>query len=682
MNNSDHYRLLLFTFTTNPSFASIFSFLDFHPDFMHQYKFSSFVFTPHSLSLSNSEGAVELRPKSAQLLKYLIENKQIVCNKDKLLEVIWSESVVSEGVVYDAIKELRQVLGDSPKTSHFIQTFPKKGYQWICPCELTNITKTPRKKNLKLFRQLSQYWLMYTLIAIMGVSLWYFGARFSQPNNPHSIVKSVNPKALVVVLPFINQTVHKNANWITNGLMEMLENNLAYQDSFYTYPSIDVIALSEHYIKEPDIKVNEAEIERISKATNADYVISTVISGQPDNYQAEAIIYTTGVPLAASQKVSSQATGELITQLSFQLTDRLVRSDSLIDRFESISHDDFTVRALAEGNQAFLSRKYAHAKHYYEIVKQRFPDFLIGGYRLAKTELELGNIKSARKNLDKLMMKSELDKNKLLKARVLMLLGKINYYQQAFVIAEEQFNESQQIFNSLNEKKWVAWLYILNSRVAQMTQRNQQSAQLLYQALSIYKQINHRLGEGWTLEFLAQLSQAENNIEQAKLLLERSKIVRSRAGNQLGVAATLVKLGNLELLTDDKKSLKCFTQALEIYQLIGDRLAEQKALQALSGYWLTKNDHKKSQFYIDRMYLNAKILENEKLKLDAGSAEVRLLLAQQNLIGAKEKVTSMLEVSRHLGYSMLTKVYENYLLEISQATEEKPSLSAKLNLAI
>ena len=76
---------------------------------MHIYKFSKYSFDGMSLNLRMGSQQIVLRPKSAQLLLFLLKNSGMICSKEYILNNVWSDSVVSEGVVYDAIKELRQV---------------------------------------------------------------------------------------------------------------------------------------------------------------------------------------------------------------------------------------------------------------------------------------------------------------------------------------------------------------------------------------------------------------------------------------------------------------------------------------------------------------------------------------------------------------------------------------------
>jgi len=53
--------------------------------------------------------------------------------KQLLLDTVWPEVAVGEASVSVLIAELREALGDNPKTPEFIETIPRRGYRLIAP---------------------------------------------------------------------------------------------------------------------------------------------------------------------------------------------------------------------------------------------------------------------------------------------------------------------------------------------------------------------------------------------------------------------------------------------------------------------------------------------------------------------------------------------------------------------
>lgn len=95
------------------------------------FSFEDFIFDPYEHRLSRDGEDIQLRPKTFEMLRYLIEKRQTVVSKEELLSHIWADTIVVESVVPHSISELRNVLGDSVRSPRFLRTVPKIGYQFI-----------------------------------------------------------------------------------------------------------------------------------------------------------------------------------------------------------------------------------------------------------------------------------------------------------------------------------------------------------------------------------------------------------------------------------------------------------------------------------------------------------------------------------------------------------------------
>ena len=63
---------------------------------------------------------ISLRPKTFAVLRCLIEHADQLVSKTALLEAVWPETMVSDGVLMVCIRELRQALRGYPETfSHY-----------------------------------------------------------------------------------------------------------------------------------------------------------------------------------------------------------------------------------------------------------------------------------------------------------------------------------------------------------------------------------------------------------------------------------------------------------------------------------------------------------------------------------------------------------------------------------
>src|SRR5262249_15689349 len=83
----------------------------------------------HSLRTADRE--VALRPKSFELLRYLVENPDRLVTKEELLKAIWSNVIVTDEALTHCMREVRQALGDTKQT--IIATVPRYGYRFAAP---------------------------------------------------------------------------------------------------------------------------------------------------------------------------------------------------------------------------------------------------------------------------------------------------------------------------------------------------------------------------------------------------------------------------------------------------------------------------------------------------------------------------------------------------------------------
>jgi DNA-binding winged helix-turn-helix (wHTH) protein/tetratricopeptide (TPR) repeat protein len=88
------------------------------------------------------EERVLLTPKAFSVLTYLVNHPGRLVTHDELLNAVWSRRVVEPQTVKKHIVEVRTALGDRPKNSVFIETLPKRGYQFIAPVS-ESITPEP-----------------------------------------------------------------------------------------------------------------------------------------------------------------------------------------------------------------------------------------------------------------------------------------------------------------------------------------------------------------------------------------------------------------------------------------------------------------------------------------------------------------------------------------------------------
>src|SRR6202050_1038078 len=77
------------------------------------------------------EDRILLRPTAFAILSYLVDHGGRLVTLDELLEAVWPDIHVQADVLKRHIFDIRSGLGDDPKRPIFIETLPRRGYQFI-----------------------------------------------------------------------------------------------------------------------------------------------------------------------------------------------------------------------------------------------------------------------------------------------------------------------------------------------------------------------------------------------------------------------------------------------------------------------------------------------------------------------------------------------------------------------
>lgn len=95
------------------------------------YRFGRFVVDRRSACLRCDGAALPLRPKSFDLLVYLVQHPGRLVPKAELIDKVWPNVNVTENSLVQCIKDIRQALQDDTQTT--IETVSKRGYLFASP---------------------------------------------------------------------------------------------------------------------------------------------------------------------------------------------------------------------------------------------------------------------------------------------------------------------------------------------------------------------------------------------------------------------------------------------------------------------------------------------------------------------------------------------------------------------
>ena len=96
-----------------------------------RFRFGPFVLSPRGRTLSRDGRSVPLIPKYFDVLHLLVVRRADAVAKGEIFAAVWSDVIVTDGALAQAIRTLRRALDDDPKAPRFIRTVSRHGYQFI-----------------------------------------------------------------------------------------------------------------------------------------------------------------------------------------------------------------------------------------------------------------------------------------------------------------------------------------------------------------------------------------------------------------------------------------------------------------------------------------------------------------------------------------------------------------------
>ncbi|HTU99631.1 MAG TPA: transcriptional regulator [Luteitalea sp.] len=102
-----------------------------------RYRFGDFELSPARRVLADGGRVVPLIPRYFDLLVLLIEQRERAVGKQEIFDRVWSDVVVSDSALTQAIRIIRRTLGDDPREPRFVRTVSRHGYQFVfAPVEI------------------------------------------------------------------------------------------------------------------------------------------------------------------------------------------------------------------------------------------------------------------------------------------------------------------------------------------------------------------------------------------------------------------------------------------------------------------------------------------------------------------------------------------------------------------
>src|SRR5262252_1318673 len=108
-------------------------------------RFHSFRLDSANHCLWRENERISIPPKAFDVLRYLVEHPGRLVSQDEILEAVWPDTFVNPEVIKKYILGIRKVLGDSHEEPRFIETIPRRGYQFVAPVSDEHTTQSEKE---------------------------------------------------------------------------------------------------------------------------------------------------------------------------------------------------------------------------------------------------------------------------------------------------------------------------------------------------------------------------------------------------------------------------------------------------------------------------------------------------------------------------------------------------------
>ena len=102
--------------------------IESQPGDRRQFSFGGFHLDLNAGFLRRGDAEIALRPKSFEVLGYLVQHHGRVVSREELMSVVWRDVAVTDEAVTKCIADIRKALGDDDQ--QLVRTMARRGYLW------------------------------------------------------------------------------------------------------------------------------------------------------------------------------------------------------------------------------------------------------------------------------------------------------------------------------------------------------------------------------------------------------------------------------------------------------------------------------------------------------------------------------------------------------------------------
>jgi transcriptional activator of cad operon len=197
----------------------------------------------------------KLEPRTMRLLLHLANAAGAVVSLDRLISEVWTGVVVGPASVYQAVSQLRKLLGDVDPDPTYIATVPRRGYRLVAPVRRGAAEAMALTTDIVSLAP-ARRWVAMVLGGVTLLAFILTGSLIWRPS-------PTEWSASIAVLPFIDLTAEKAEQSFCDGLTEELSNRLSQ------VPTLRVVARTSAFA----FRGQGEDVRGIGKVLDTDHIL-------------------------------------------------------------------------------------------------------------------------------------------------------------------------------------------------------------------------------------------------------------------------------------------------------------------------------------------------------------------------------------------------------------------------
>lgn len=556
---------------------------------MSVFQFGDCQFNSQTRSLTKPDIDIELKPKSADVLSYLLSKPNEVVTKEELLEHVWSDANVSEGSLTKTMTELRQALGDSARNPLYIKTVMKKGYIWIHPSTKIETASTqetpepqapPAKEEVLQTQSAAKSSPIPTqapqkkrlpLIIVAALVLFSVGYLINkqfeeaplQASEASVETRTYLPK--VAILPFQTGTT-EDLVWLQIGLRDLICKELE------DIGGLDIIPLGDLEKAAPDKSkiqpYTQDFVRNIKETFSPSYTLQAQIIRDEAGYQLTFIV-TDLEGMRSQHVIQATSLGELSKLTSYAIARKM---NARVNQPNEEDPNSFAMQSYAQGMHFFENHEYKKATHHFIVSLDNEPTMAWARFQMARARYNLDEMREAGLLFSLVTEEARLQGNPILEAKALR-------------------------YHALVDRHLTNWPQAISNTEM---------------ALQLYQKLDHLSGVVSSQNQLATIHAQKGELEQASQLLDQSRQLIDQLGNPFVSSQTLIKYGTvLSMKGKLQEANQVFSEALQIVQKQNDIRNEAAILNNLGNIANLRNQYSEASQHYQEALKGFQKLENK-----------------------------------------------------------------------